>query len=111
MQLRIQYENEIQQLTETKAAQEARILMLEPMLWSIWRWCSIGTGFAQTSGMCDRSSRIQRQFGHSLVRIWTCWPHAKKRKRSLEGLKKKKKFAVTKGNPEVMSTWKVDVLA
>ena len=32
MQLRIQYENEIQQLTETKAAQEARILMLEPML-------------------------------------------------------------------------------
>ena len=29
MQLRIQYENEIQQLIETKAAQEARILMLE----------------------------------------------------------------------------------
>ena len=45
---------------------------LAPMLWPIWRWCSIGTRFAQTSGMCDRSSRIQRQLGHSLVRIWTC---------------------------------------
>ena len=72
MLLRVQYG--IQQLTETKAAQEARILMLEPMLWSIWRWCSIGARFAQTSGMCDRSSRIQRQLGHSFVRIWTCAP-------------------------------------
>ena len=30
--------------------------------------------------------------------------------RSMMRLKKKKKIAVTKDNPDVMSTWKVDVL-